>query len=99
MVFLSRLSGIYLIDHPQIAGPAGVAVILAEMVELLTLPDGLQVFIKKVAHFYIRQKTTGSDVPFPAHIGIIECFETVFPGLMKFSSQKPVKKSNDSSTD
>ena len=50
-----------LIDHPQVAGAAGVAVVFTEMIKLLILPDIAQAVIEEVAHFSIGQETAGGS--------------------------------------
>ena len=86
LILPDHLVGVYLVDHPQITGSASIPIVFSEMIKLFILPDSLQVSVKQVTHFHLWQKATGSNVTFSAHIGIVECFKTVFPRLVKLFS-------------
>ena len=82
-------------DGPKVTGPTGISVIFSEMIETLIIPDVLQVAFQSVTHFFGRKQTAGCYISLTADVGIIEGFEAILPGAVKFFPQQPVKESSE----
>ena len=60
------------INHPKVAGAAGVAAVYTEMIKLFIFSGISQAVMGEIAHFWIRQEKTEGHITFMGDVCVVK---------------------------